>query len=75
MQPSKTSILRCAQILFDYRAGRPDEVRPDLTPEEVAATMLEWSGRQPARLSKEDFDMLAADAILSSWDDTDCGRA
>lgn len=75
MKPSRNSIRRCANILFDYRAGRPAEVRPGLTPEQVAADIIAWSHRQPSRLSRDEFNCLAADSILASWDDTDCGRA
>lgn len=75
MKLTLKSRIRCQQILRDYLAGRPDDVRPEVTALSVAEDVMEWSGRQPSRLAKGDFDCLAADAILTSWDDTDAGRA
>lgn len=75
MKPTRNSRCRCAGILRDYLAGRPADVRPGITAEDVANDIIAWSRRQPSRLSKAEFDCLAADSILSSWDDTEAGRA
>lgn len=75
MTPTRNSRARCGAILRDYLAGRPADVRPGITAEDVARDIIAWSRRQPSRLSKSEFDCLAADSILASWDDTDAGRA
>ncbi len=66
--PSPASIRRVAAAMADVPAGW---LRPGITAAEVAAEMLQDSGTQPSRMSKDDFDCAFSDTAAATLDDVD----
>mgnify|MGYP006290334067 CR=1 FL=1 len=66
--PSPASVRRVAAAIADVPA---DWIRPGVTAAEIAAEMLEDTGVQPTRMSKDDFDCAFADAAAATLNAAD----